>query len=88
MIILMLRMIRMFILMPRMIILMDQDDGSWFMVHGSRLKAHGSWLMAKGGRSGPGARGSARLDNWVCLILGGSRSRTTTNAVTRSSLTA
>ena len=32
---------------------MGQDDGSWFMAHGSRL-------MAKGGRPGPGARGSAR----------------------------
>ena len=56
----MLRMIRMIILMLRMIILMGQDDGSWFMAHGSRLMAHGSWLMAKGGRPGPGARGSAR----------------------------
>ena len=41
MIILLLRMIRMIILMLRMIILMGQDDGAWFMAHGSRLMAHG-----------------------------------------------
>ncbi len=37
----MLRIIGMIILMVRMIILMGQDDGSWFMAHGSRLMAHG-----------------------------------------------
>ena len=41
MIILMLRMTRMIVLILRMIILMGQADGSWFMVHGSRLLAHG-----------------------------------------------
>ena len=41
MIILMLGMIRMIILMLGMIILMDQEDGSWFMAHGTRLMAHG-----------------------------------------------
>ena len=40
MIILMLRMIRVIILMLRMFILMGQDDGPWFMAHGSRLIAH------------------------------------------------
>ena len=50
MIILMLRMIR-------MIILRGQDDGSWFMAHGSEgswLKADGSWPRGAGPALGPG----------------------------------
>jgi len=35
-------MIRMIILMVEMIILMGQDDCSWFMAHGSRL-GEGGW---------------------------------------------
>ena len=44
----------MIILMLRMIILMGQDDGSWFMAHGSRLMAHGSWPRGAGPALGPG----------------------------------
>ena len=54
----------MIILMGRMlgmIILMGQDDGSWFMAHGSRLMAHGQGGPARPrspggrrGRAGPG----------------------------------
>ena len=55
MIILVLRMIGMIIPMLRMIILMGQDDGSWFMAHGPRLMAHG-----QGGPARPWSPGERR----------------------------
>ena len=58
MIILMLRMIRMIILMLGMIILMGQDDGSWFRAHGSKLMAHSSW--PRGAGPAPGPRGGPK----------------------------
>ena len=67
MIILVLRMIRIFILMLRMIIPMGQDDGSWHMAHGSRLMAQGSW--ARGGGPAPEPRGAAGPSSIRTIIV-------------------